>query len=220
MTASGTYAFAPQTDDLLLEAWERLGKSPAALTGDVARAARRSLQYLTIDWTNRGVNLWQVDQQSFSTVIGTNAYTLAAATVEPLDVTVTVSGVERTMAAIGRDDWAAIPVKTTQTIPTQYWTERVTGTPIMHIYPAPDAVYTIQYYRLREPQDIGALANTPDAPMLWTDALASGLAARLAVKYAPDRVAGLKAEAMESYANANGDNRNRVPLRIGVTRRR
>ncbi len=57
MATSGTYAFNPAVDDLLLEAWERCGKSPNILTGDVAVSARRSLQLMAIEWTNRGVPL-------------------------------------------------------------------------------------------------------------------------------------------------------------------
>jgi hypothetical protein len=220
VTSSGAYTFNPAADDLLNEAWERLGKTPAEISGDVARAARRSLQYMLIDWTNRGVNLWQIDSATVTMNAGTNAYTMPIGTADVLEITVSVGGVDRLLAPIGRSDYVAIPVKTTQSVPTQYWVERTNPYPIVHIYPTPDASYTATYWRLRQPQDIGLLANTPDAPVLWGDALAAGLAARLAVKYAPDRVAVLKADAAEALMNARGENRDRVPLRISLVRGR
>ena len=180
MTSSGTYTWLPTIDDLLLEAWERLGKSEAELTGAIARSARQSLQYMQVDWTNRGLNLWQVDQQTLSLTQGTVSYTLAAATVEPLDVTIPVGGADRLLKPIGRDTYAAIPIKTTQAPPTQYWANRQSGSVTLYVYPAPDTAYTLTYWRMREPQDVAAFGNTPDAPKLWSEAIAAGLAARLA----------------------------------------
>jgi hypothetical protein len=214
MATSGTWTWAPTFDDLLLEAWERLSKSEAELTGAVARSARQSLQLLMLEWTNRGLNLWQVDQQTLSTVIGTVAYTLPAATVEPLDVTVTVGGVERLLSPIGRGAYAAIPIKTTKAPPTQYWANRQASGVTLYLYPAPDAVYAVTYWRMREAQDIGAMANTIDAPKLWADALAAGLAARMAEKFAPERMGEKETMAERAFKQAAGENRNRVPLTI------
>jgi hypothetical protein len=218
VTTSGTYLFNPSADDLLQEAWERLGKNPAELTGDVARAARRSLAYIQIEWTNRGLNLWQVDSQTLATVAATSSYTLASATIEPLDVSVTVSGIERTLSPIGRTDYAAIPTKSLAGVPTQYWAERQRDQTVLHLYPTPDAAYTVTYYRMREPQDVSALGQTLDAPMLWMDALAGGLAARLAVKYAPDRLGVLGPIYDAAIAAASRENRQRTPLKLGIRR--
>lgn len=216
MTSSGTWTWNPTFDDLLLEAWERLSKSEAELTGAVARSARQSLQMLMMEWTNRGLNLWQVDQQTLSTVIGTASYTLPTATVEPLDVTLTISGVERLLSPIGRGTYAAIPVKTTRAPPSQYWSNRQAGSVTLNLYPTPDKVYTLTYWRMREAQDVGSMANTLDAPRLWSDALAAGLAMRLAEKYSPERMAEKTALAERAFKEAAGENRNRVPLKISL----
>lgn len=216
MTTTGTYAWSPVADDLLLEAWERLGKSEAELTGAIARSARNSLQYMAVDWTNRGLNLWQVDKQSFSTVVGTANYTLATATVEPLDLYVTVGGVDRICKPIGRETYAGFPLKTTQAPPTQYWTDRVTGAPVLYLYPTPDQVYTVTYWRMRMPMDVGPLGYNLDAPTLWADAISAELAARLAEKYAPDRQAEKRSTADKAFGIAAGENRNRVPMTIAV----
>lgn len=220
MATSGTYAFNPTADDLLTEAWERLGKSPAELTGDVARAARRCLQFLQVEWTNAGLNLWQVERATLALIVGTSDYTLDPSTVDLLDATVTIGTTERLMVPIGRSDYAAIPVKSLQAAPTQYWVERLSVAPVLHVYPTPDSAYTLTYYRLRQPQDISGLGQNLDAPVLWTDALAGGLAARLAVKYAPDRLQLLGPLYADALAKASGENRSRAPLKISIRRRR
>lgn len=220
MTTSGTYTWNPAIDDLLTEAWERLGLTTAALTGAVARSARRSLQLMLVDWTNRAVPLWQVEDVTLPLMAGTAAYTLDASTVEALEVTINVAGIDRVLAPISRDVWAAIPNKATQSLPTQYWCERALPAPVLHVWPVPDSAYTLTYWRLRLPQDVGALGNTPDAPVLWGDALAAGLAARLAVKFAPARAADLAAMAETAFTRASGEDRNRVPLTINISRRR
>jgi hypothetical protein len=214
MATSGTFAFDPTADDLLLEAWERCGKTGQVLSGEVARSARRSLQLMLVDWQNVGLNLWQVDRQTFTLPAGQETLVTAAATSDVLEVTLSIGGTDLLLAPISRDEWVASTNRSQRSRPTSYWSERVNPRPILHFYPLADAVYTGEYWRVRLPQDVGALGNTIDAPVLWSDALAAGLAARLAVKFANDRVALLKAEAGEAFARAAGENRERVPLTI------
>jgi hypothetical protein len=220
LATSGSYLFNPTADDLLTEAWERLGKLPAEITGDVARAARRSLQYMQVAWANAGLNLWQVAQSTLRTTKGTAAYTLSATTVDLLDVYVTVNGVDRLLAPISRSDYAAIPAKAQAGSPTQYWVNRQNGGPVLTFYPTPDAAYTVSYYRIRQPQDVAGLGQTLDAPLQWADALAAGLAARLAVKFAPDRVQALEAAAQAAGLAAAAQDRNRLPLKLTIRRGR
>jgi hypothetical protein len=82
------------------------------------------------------------------------------------------------------------------------------------LYPAPDAVYTATLYALRQPQDVSSLAQTADAPFLWSEALAAALTARLAEKYAPDRLKEKLDLAQSAWTAAYGDDRERVPLSI------
>ena len=212
MATSGTYNFLPVGDDLLTEAWERCGKSPDMLNGAMARSAIRSLQLLQISWTNRGLNLWQTDLQSVTVLAGANSFSCPNATVDVLDLWVVVSGYDRQMAPIGRSEWSGLPNKLTQSSPNVYWVERVNPTPVVHFYPAADQTYTIKYYRMRMPQDMTSLGQNPDAPALWSEALAAELAARLAIKFASDRAQMLRGEADRAFQEAAQENRERVPL--------
>ena len=43
------------------------------------------MNLLTIEWQNRGLNLWTIDRQTVSITSGTSQYTLAADTIDVLD---------------------------------------------------------------------------------------------------------------------------------------
>ena len=214
MATSGTTSFVPSFDDLLAEAWERLGLSSAILTGDVVRAARRSLQLMLIDWTNRNAPLWQIDFQGVVLTPGTALYAAPAGTADVLDLWVTAGGFDLMLQGIGRDEFAAIPNKIQAGRPTTWWSERQRDLPVIHLWPVPDLAYSLGMNRLRLPQDIGMLSATPDAPVLWAEAMAAGLAARLALKFKPDRYVMLKQDALDAWVAANGEDRERVALTV------
>ena len=141
MATSGTYAFNPSADDLLVEAWERCGKTGQVLTGEVARSARRSLQMMLVDWQNRGLNLWQVEPVAFTLEAGQEYITTTAATSDLLEVTFRVGVSDLLLAPISRDEWVATPNRTQRSRPTAYWVERVNPLPVLHFYPLPDQDY-------------------------------------------------------------------------------
>lgn len=217
MATSGTYSYSLLGDEMLTEVWERLGKNPATLNADVVRSMMRSMPLLLIDWTNRGLNLWQVDRQVTTLGINATTATTAPATTDVLEAWVTGSdGVNRILAPISRDEFAAIPLPATTSAsgPTQYWVERVNPLPVIHVYPVPSVSVTLTYNRIRLPQDFSALGQTADVPALWSEAVAAGLAAKMALKFAADRFSTLKALAEEAYAAAAIENRERTPLVI------
>ena len=213
MTTSNTYAWNPDGGDLLIEAWEMLGRNAEEMTGTIAKSAMRSAMLMFQSWANKGVNLWQIDSQTFQTTHAQITYTTASNTIDVLNIIVTdPTGTDRVLSGISRGDYVAIPNKTTQSTPTQFWCERIQPVPVLHLYPAPDAAYTVTYWRYRQTQDFLSMANTPDAPLLWGDAIVSGLAAKLSVKYAPDKYPLLQAIATQTFTDAAGENRERVPF--------
>ena len=54
-------------------------------TGYDLRTARRSMNLMCIEWQNRGLNLWTIDQKTKALVSGTGQYTLEADTIDLLD---------------------------------------------------------------------------------------------------------------------------------------
>ena len=80
MATTGTTAFDMDFAEIAEEAWERAGREMRS--GYDLRTARRSMNLLTIEWQNRGLNLWTIDQQTVSITSGTSQYTLAADTID------------------------------------------------------------------------------------------------------------------------------------------
>ncbi len=213
-----SYGFVPALDELLTEAWERCGKSSSVLNGEVVRSARRSLQLMLVDWTTRGANLWQIEALPVQLVAGTAAYTLPPETIDVLQATVAVlqgsMSQDLVLTAISRDEYVAMPNKTLAGRPTQYWVQRVLPAPVLVLFPTPDQPYVLTAQRLRQPQDVLGFGGTADVPLIWSEALTAGWAARLAMKFAPERAAMLDAEAREKFVSARGEDRERVPYRV------
>jgi len=77
---TGTTGFSPDLNDLVEEAFERCGQE--LRSGYDFRTARRSLNLLTIEWANRGINLWTIEQGVIDLVQGQNTYSLPVDTID------------------------------------------------------------------------------------------------------------------------------------------
>ena len=80
MATSGTTAFNLEISEVIEEAFERCGLQ--SKTGYDIETARRSLNLMSLEWANRGLNFWCVEEGTASTVAGTSSYTLPADTID------------------------------------------------------------------------------------------------------------------------------------------
>jgi uncharacterized iron-regulated protein len=97
MATSGTTAFDMNFTEIAEEAWERAGREMRS--GYDLRTARRSMNLLTIEWQNRGINLWTIDEGTINMVEGTSQYDLPADTIDLLEQVIrTGSGVTATQS--------------------------------------------------------------------------------------------------------------------------
>lgn len=215
MTTSGTNTFDPEFSTLVEEAFERIGIDPATITARHAKSARRSVDFMFSDWANRGPHLWAVDQQTIVTpvlVAGTATYDCPDGTVAILEMVVRRNGVDTPIFPMSRDEYLAIPNKTTQGLPNRFYFDRQSGTPTLTFWDVPEnATDQIIYYRMRQLQDAGAGMNTADIPHRWQEAVVAGLAAKLSEKYAPEREQSAVAKAEAAYRRAYQEDRERVP---------
>lgn len=218
MTTSGTATFNPDVGELIEEAFERIGLE--STTGYDVRTARRSLNLLGLEWSNRQVNLWTIDSNTVPLLAATPTYTLPADTIDLLDVVIrTTTGGVNTDLAIGRlslGDYSSIPTKASPGRPVQFYINRQAAAPTITVWPVPpDTSYTLVYWRMRRIQDVGNDgALTMDAPARFIPAMVSGLAYYLAQKRAPDRLVEAKAIYDEQFQFAIDEDRERSSFMV------
>jgi hypothetical protein len=228
VTTSGTSGFNLDLNDIIEEAFERCGVE--VRTGYEHRTARRSLNLFTIEWANRGINLWTIEQGSIPMVQGQIVYTLPVDTIDLLDQVIrTQTGVNQTDINISRisvSTYATIPNKNTQGRPIQVWIDRQSGAteptgvaaPEIYVWPTPDQsnFYTFVYWRLRRIQDAGTGTSTQDIPFRMLNCLVSGLAYYLSLKIpeAANRIEMLKMAYEEQWLLASSEDREKASLRL------
>ena len=215
MTTSGTTTFDLSIDDLIEEAYERCGMRPQS--GYQLSSARRSLNILFLDWANRGLNLWTIEQATFALTQGVNEISLPTDVVNVLEAVIRQNNqginTDVYLDRISRGDWLNVPNKTTQARPAQFYVERTT-IPKVYFYPAADQNYTFVYYRIRRIQDAGSYTNTADVNFRFLPCLASGLAYYLALKFAADRAVALKSIYEEDFQRAALEDRDTASVQF------
>lgn len=130
MSTSGTNLFNLDLNSLIEEAFERAGSQ--LRSGYDFRTARRSLNLLTIEWANRGINLWTIEQGQIPMVQGQITYALPIDTIDLLDHVIrTEQAINQTDININRisvSTYSTIPNKNAQGRPIQVWINRQSGT--------------------------------------------------------------------------------------------
>lgn len=221
MATSGTTAFNLDLTELVEEAFERAGSEMRS--GYDLKTARRSLNLLFADWSNRGVNMWTIEQGSQVLTPGTATYTLPADTVDLLEHVIrTGAGVASTQAdltitRISVSTYATIPNKLQQARPIQVYINRQ-ATPTFTVWPVPDdsQTYTLVYWRLRRLQDAGTGVNTMDVPFRFLPCMVAGLAYYLALKVpgGAERLPVLKQQYDEAWELASTEDREKASVRF------
>ena len=220
MATSGTAVFNLDLNQLVEEAFERCGQE--LRTGYDLRTARRSLNLLTAEWANRGINLWTIEEGSINLTNGTATYNLPADTIDLLDHVIrTGTGQNQqdiTISRISADTYISIPAKNATGRPIQVWINRQATQPSINVWPTPnqDNTYTFKYWRLRRIQDAGTGVNTQDIPFRFLPCLVAGLAFYLSMKLpnAGDRTQILKQEYEEQWMLASTEDREKADYRL------
>ena len=217
MTTSGTSVWNLEIIDLIEEAYERAGLE--ARTGYDYRTARRSLNIMSAEWSNRGLNLWTVQENSLVLTPGMKTYPLPADTIDVIEtmIRVNTSGtpLDYTVSRIGVGDYATLPNKNTTGRPLQIYVNRQIN-PELTLWPVPDLPYTLLYWTMRRIQDATSATDVMDMPVRFVPALIAGLAFHVAMKRpeATGRVPMLKQEYMEQFQLAADEDRGREPARF------
>jgi len=221
MATSGTTAFDMDFTEIAEEAWERAGREMRS--GYDLRTARRSMNLMTIEWQNRGINLWTIDEGTISLTTGTSEYDLPADTIDLLEQVIRTGAGNQstqsdlTISRISVSTYASIPNKLSRGRPIQVWIERLRDNPKINVWPVPDSDdYTFRYWRLRRIEDAGSGIQTADMNFRFLPCLVAGLAYHIAMKVPElaDRVSMLKQVYDEQFAMAAAEDREKTPARF------
>jgi hypothetical protein len=131
MSTSGTSSFNLDLNNIVEESFERCGLE--LRTGYDLKTARRSMNLLSIEWANRGLNLWTVEQGVIPLVTGQAIYPLPVDTIDLLDTVIRQyngapsTQIDINISRISEPTYMTIPNKLTTGRPIQLWVNRQTG---------------------------------------------------------------------------------------------
>lgn len=131
MTATGTTLFDLDFAEIAEEAWERAGREMRS--GYDLRTARRSMNLMTIEWQNRGLNMWTIEPGSFNMVQGQFCYPLPVDTIDLLEQQIRTGAnnyatqSDLNITRISVSTYSTIPNKITQARPIQVMVQRMSG---------------------------------------------------------------------------------------------
>ena len=226
MATSGTATFNMDFTEIAEEAWERAGREMRS--GYDLRTARRSMNLLTIEWQNRGIIMWTIEEGTINLEKGTATYNLPADTIDIMEQVVRTGDgnvstqSDLTITRISFPTYASIPNKLTQARPIQVKVDRARDIPTVTFWPIPDKgttlspTYIFRYWRMRRIEDAGGGVPTPDVNFRFLPPLVAGLAYYVAMKdpELEGRLPMLKAAYDESFELAAGEDREKATLRL------
>lgn len=221
MTTSGTTTWNLDNASILIEAFDRCEIRPVEITREYLSSGIRSLNLELQQWNNMPTNLWKIVPIQITLVEGQSTYVLDPSIQLVNDAYVTlVQGsnppIDRILTSISRDEYAAYPTKNQSGPPTVFWFQRL-EIPQITLWLVPDGqseTYLNLYCMTRVQDAYLANGQTADIPIRFLEPLIAKVAARLAMKYKPQKFPLLKAEAAEMYQVAFVEDQERVQLRI------
>ena len=211
----------PDLPEIFEEAFERAGLEMRS--GYDLKTARRSFQILTLEWQNRGINLFTIESGTLSLSAGTATYTMPSDTIDIIEHTIRTgtgtSQLDTNVNRISVSTFAQKSNKNTQGKPTQIFVQRLAGSTTVTLHPVPDTTYTLAFFRLKCIDSIAsgiAGTTTSFVPPRFVPCLVSGLAYYIAMKKpeVADRVAGLKQEYEFQFELAAGEDTETASIKF------
>ncbi len=210
----------PDMPELFEEAFERAGIEMRS--GYDLKTARRSLNIMTLEWANRGLNLFTIDSGTIALSAGVDTYTMPTGTIDLIEHQLrTGSGTGQTDTYLERvsvSNYAQLTNKRITGRPTQVYVQRLSTSTTVTVWPVPDATtaYTLVYYRMRFIDGLasGIGADVTSIPPRFVPALVAGLAYHIAAKKTQSQhlVPMLKQAYEEQFALAADEDRDRASV--------
>jgi hypothetical protein len=211
----------PDLSELFEEAYARAGLEMRS--GYDLKTVRRSLNLLTLEWQNRGLNLWTIEPGTIALVAGTETYALPADTIDLIEMSLrTGTGTNQIDQTVERISVSTYSQQTTKNVtgrPVQGFIRRLATQTTVTLWPVPDTVdsYTLAFFRLRGIESINSgISGTADVPPRFVPCLVAGLAYYVAMKRpeVSNRVQALKQEYEFQFELAAGEDRDSASVRF------
>lgn len=195
----------PDIPELFEEAYEMAGLQ--LRSGYQLKSLRRSLNLLLLEWQNRGLNLFTVEEGTLPLTEGTATYTMPTGTIDLIEHQLrTGTGtnqLDRKLQRMSVSTYAQQGSKNTRGAPSQIYVNRQANSVEVTVWPVPDSNnYTLFFYRLKAIDGMASgIAGDAAVPPRFVPALVAGLAYRTAMKEpdALDRVEFLKMNYEQEY---------------------
>lgn len=209
MATSGSVDFTLTARELIQNAYELAGVygDGEAVNANDASSALVHLNLMVKTWGAQE-RLWVKTETTQALSASTASYTLSAAR-KVLSVRRRTSSIDTPLLEISHAEYQDIPSKAQTGYPLQWYFDRQRSTKLLYVWPVPTAAIaastTLYYTYLRAIEDFDDLANDPDVPQEWLEALTYNLAKRLALLNSvpstnPARYAEIKQAAELLYA--------------------
>lgn len=216
MAVSNSIDFTQTAQALIVDALAELGvlAEEEPLEAVDLNRGLRTLTRMLKAWQADGVMTWTLTDGTFALVTGQASYVIGAGgafttvPLEILDMQINRGTNDLPMLRLSREEYRALPNKTTRGYPTQYYYDRQRAGGTLYVWPAPDTTAgTLKFTYRRIIMDMDAGPNNIDLPQEWHDAIVYGLASRLVGPYSMDgkpAAARVTAEAQRAYMVVKG----------------
>jgi len=223
MATSGTTTFNLDISDIMEEAYDLCGLE--LRSGYSYRGAKRALNLVFLEWQNKGLNLWTIEQGSATLVAGTSSYTAESSTLDIVDVSIRTNAgnvndqFDQRLNRISRTEYNHQASKLTQSKPTQFYVDKDNDSVKIVLWATPDSAetYTLIYDYVKRIEDVGTVAsNNADVPTRYLPCLTYALAYNLACKSpeAIQRVPMIRQRYMELWDEASDADREKAAVRF------
>jgi len=223
MATSGTTTFNLDLSDIMEEAYELCGLTMRS--GYDYRTARRALNLIFLEWQNKGLNLWKIEQATQALTAGTSSYAAETSALEIIDAFIrTDSGdtdkqFDQQLTRISRTEYNHQAKKLNQSKPTQFFVDKGTSGINIVLWSTPDSAetYTLVYDYIKRIEDAGSVAsNNADVPARYLPCLTYALAYNIACKEpeAINKVNMIRGRYLELWNEVSESDRERAAIKF------
>lgn len=193
MAVSGSTDFKSVAAELIADALSLLGvlaEEEPLPANDLVRGLRFMTKMLK-QWEAQGIGSWVRTEGTLTLVASTPSYLFGAGgafTTVPFDITdariTRTASNELPMERLTREEYFALPNKTSTGYPTQYFYDRQRDNGTLYVWPSPDVgAGTFGFTYRRRIMDIDAATDNTDLPPEWEKAITENLAYDLIAPY-------------------------------------